>query len=284
MWFTFRVPPSDADQPAGPVGASRGARSGAQATSSGSGAGFDDPLLAVLNEATDAVIDALAGCDDWGPSGRPGQYASDLVADEAGTKVLHARGLRVLSEESGLDPGEGPVAVIDPIDGSTNAWRRLPWYATSICAVEGSVALAAVVHDHASGARFEAVRDRGSRRNGAALPVRRGGSARLAEAVIGVNGRPPRPGGWAQFRCMGAAALDLCAVAEGRLDGYIDFSGRGLGPWDYLGAMLVCREAGVGVRDGLGRDLVTEDYEARRCPVAAPAPLLDELLSLLNRP
>ncbi len=283
MWFTSPVTPSDADQPAEPVGAAHEARFGSRAPSS-SGGGFDDPLLAVLNEATDAVIDALAGCDDWGPSGRPGQYASDLVADEAGTEVLHARGLRVLSEESGLDPGEGPVAVIDPIDGSTNAWRRLPWYATSICAVEGSVVQAAVVHDHASGARFEAIRGRGARRDGEALPVRSGGSARLAEAVIGVNGRPPRPGGWAQFRCMGAAALDLCAVAEGRLDGYIDFSGRGLGPWDYLGAMLVCQEAGIGVRDGLGRDLVTEDYEARRCPVAAPAPLLDELLSLLNRP
>ena len=249
---------------------------------SGAGAGIDDPLLAVLHEATDAVIEALAGCDDWGPSDRPGQYASDLVADEAGTEVLAARGLRVLSEESGLDPGEGPVAVIDPIDGSTNAWRRLPWYATSICVVEGSEALAAVVHDHASGTRFEAAKGRGARRNGLALPGRGEDSPPLAEAVIGVNGRPPQPGGWAQFRCLGAAALDLCAVADGRLDGYIDFSGRGLGPWDYLGAMLVCREAGVGVQDGFGRSLVTEDPEARRQPVAAAGPLLDDLLSAFS--
>lgn len=263
-----------------------GSRTGRNAAESiwGDGAGIDDPLLAVLHEATDAVIDALANCDDWGPSGRPGQYASDLVADEAGTKVLGARGLRVLSEESGLEPGEGPVAVIDPIDGSTNAWRRLPWYATSICVVEGSEALAAVVHDHASGIRFEAAKGRGARRNGAALPWRGEDPTPLSEAVIGVNGRPPQPGGWAQFRCLGAAALDLCAVAEGRLDGYIDFSGRGLGPWDYLGAMLVCQEAGVGVQDGLGRGLVTEEPEARRRPVAAAGLLLDELLSVFNRP
>ncbi len=260
MWFTFRVPFEDG----------------------GVGAGFGDPLLAVLNEAADAVIDALAGCDDWGPSNCPGQYASDLVADRAGTGVLHARGLRVLSEESGLDPGDGPVAVIDPIDGSTNAWRRLPWYATSICVVEGSRALAAVVYDHAAGTRFEAIRGRGARRDGAALPWRGDDPTPLAEAVVGVNGRPPRPGGWAQFRCLGAAALDLCAVAEGRLDGYVDFSDRGLGPWDYLGAMLVCREAGVGVRDGLGRGLVTEDPEARRWPVAAPGPLLDDLLTVFG--
>ena len=265
MWFTF--------------GVGSGPGRNAAESISGTGVGIDDPLLAVLHEATDAVIDALAGCGDWGPSGCPGQYASDLVADEAGTEVLRAHGLRVLSEESGLEPGEGPVAVIDPIDGSTNAWRRLPWYATSICVVEGSEALAAVVHDHASGTRFEAARGRGARRNGAALPWRGDDPTPLSEAVIGVNGRPPQPGGWAQFRCLGAAALDLCAVAEGRLDGYIDFSGRGLGPWDYLGAMLVCQEAGVAVQDGLGRGLVTEEPEARRQPVAAAGPLLDDLLA-----
>lgn len=268
MWFTL-------DMGSGP------GRSAAESIA-GAGAGIDDPLLAVLHEATDAVIEALAGCDDWGPSDRPGQYASDLVADEAGTAVLAARGLRVLSEESGLEPGEGPVAVIDPIDGSTNAWRRLPWYATSICVVEGSEALAAVVHDHASGIRFEAARGRGARRNGLTLPGRGEDQTPLSEAVIVVNGRPPQPGGWAQFRCLGAAALDLCAVADGRLDGYIDFSGRGLGPWDYLGAMLVCREAGVGVEDGFGRGLVTENPEARRQPVAAAGPLLDDLLAAFS--
>ncbi len=245
------------------------------------GPSFDDTVIAVLREAVDAIVVALVDHQDWGLSGlRPGQYASDLVADRAGVEVLHRHGLRVLSEESGLDPGDGPIAVIDPIDGSTNAGRKLPWFATSICVADSDGARTAVVHDHASGTRFEAVRGRGARRDGMALARRSEAPVPLVDAIIGVNGQPPRPGGWAQFRCLGAAALDLCAVAEGRLDGYVDFSTGGLGSWDYLGAMLVCQEVGISVRDGLGRDLVTLDPEARRHPVAGPGQLLDDLSTL----
>ena len=71
--------------------------------------------------------------------------------------------------------------------------------------------------------------------------------------MVGVNGQAPGWGGWAQVRTLGAAALELCAVAAGRLDGYVDFSAGGLGSWDYLGGLLVCTEVGVEVVDGLGR-------------------------------
>ncbi len=70
-------------------------------------------------------------------------------------------------------------------------------------------------------------------------------------------------------------------MASGRLDGYVDSSPAGHSPWDYLGALLVCREAGVGVVDAEGRELVVLDHAARRTPVAAATPaLLGELLSL----
>ncbi|MBW3627007.1 MAG: hypothetical protein KY412_05300, partial [Actinobacteria bacterium] len=69
--------------------------------------------------------------------------------------------------------------------------------------------------------------------------------------------------------------------ASGRFDGYVDSSPAGHSPWDYLGALLVCREAGVEVVDAEGRELVTLDHAARRTPVAAATPtLLAELLSL----
>jgi fructose-1,6-bisphosphatase/inositol monophosphatase family enzyme len=67
---------------------------------------------------------------------------------------------------------------------------------------------------------------------------------------------------------LGAAALDLCAVAEGVLDGYIDCSGDAHGVWDYLGGLLVCREAGAVVTDAFDRELVVHDHAARRTPVA----------------
>jgi fructose-1,6-bisphosphatase/inositol monophosphatase family enzyme len=50
--------------------------------------------------------------------------------------------------------------------------------------------------------------------------------------------------------------------------------------WDFLGAALVCEEVGVGVVDAGGRDLVVLDHDARRVPVAAPEPLLAELLAM----
>ena len=72
-------------------------------------------------------------------------------------------------------------------------------------------------------------------------------------------------------------------MADGRLDGYIDFSKDGLGSWDYLGGLLVCREVGVGVVDGVGRQLVTIDHAARRAPVAAPPRLLTDLMDAYGR-
>ena len=235
-------------------------------------------FLDVLNAAADAAVDALAECTDWGPTGhKPGQYGFDMAADAAATDALRDGGLRVLSEETGLEAGDGPVAILDPVDGSTNASRGIRYYATSICVVEEDVPVAAVVHDHGNGERFEAVHGGGARRDGTRLAPRE--ERPLHSAVVAVNGQAPGWGGWAQVRTLGAAALELCAVADGRLDAYIDFSSGGLGSWDYLGGLLVCREAGVTVVDGLGRQLVTVEHAARRAPVAAPPQLLEDLMN-----
>ena len=108
------------------------------------------------------------------------------------------------------------------------------------------------------------------------------GCVRLADALVAVSGLPPAHGGWAQYRAFGAAALDLCGVAAGTFDGYVDIN-RAHGVWDYLGAMLVCQEAGVPMVDADGRDLLTFDPVQRRGPVAAATPeLLDELLGMLR--
>lgn len=238
----------------------------------------------VLNAAIDAVVDVLSTQKDWGPSKlKHGQYAFDLSANEAALPILREGGLRVLSEESGLDsgsaePGSAPVAVIDPVDGSSNASRGMRFFATSICVVDGEGPLVSVVYNHGSGERYEAVRGGGAFCNGTRLTHR--SSPNLGDAMIAVNGLPPVYGGWAQFRALGAAALEICAVADGRLDGYIDFSDDGLGPWDYLGALLVCTESGIHAQDAHQRDLITLNSESRRALVAAPIPLADDLLKI----
>ncbi|HWC38462.1 MAG TPA: inositol monophosphatase family protein [Acidimicrobiales bacterium] len=234
----------------------------------------DDQLLEVLHEAVTAVAVALEGLGDWGLAGtRPDQYRSDLAADEAAVPVLLEAGLGVLSEESGPNGSDRPiVAVLDPVDGSTNAAQGLPWFGTSVCAVDEEGPRVAVVANQASGVRFDAVRGGGARRAG--RPLRPSGCEALERAIVGLSGYPARHLGWRQFRALGAAALDLCAVAEGSLDAYVDCSGAGQGPWDYLGGALVCLEARAVVADARGRHLVALDHSDRRAPVAAATPAL----------
>ncbi len=239
-----------------------------------------DELLELLAAAAAEVRKALDGLDDWGLAGtRAGQYRSDLGADEIAFEVLDKAGVGVLSEESGLHNGDRDLlVVVDPVDGSTNASRGIPWFATSLCALDAEGPLAALVVNQATGERFEAVRGAGARRNGG--PLRPTPCRALGDALLGVTSVPPQRAGWRQVRSLGAAALDICAVACGQLDAYVDWSEAAHGPWDYLGGMLVCLEAGAVVADALGRDMVTRGPSDRRIPVAAATPeLLAEVVA-----
>jgi len=239
-----------------------------------------DAVLELLHVAATAVGEALGTVADWGPAGtRPGQYHSDLAADVVVVRVLLDAGVGVLSEESGRHHAERPLTVVvDPLDGSTNAARGIPWFATSLCAVDADGPLAAVVVDLPRGRRYEAVRGGGARCDGG--PLVPSSITDVGAAVVGLSGWPERHLGWRQFRALGASALDLCAVADGTLDGFVDCSPDAHGPWDYLGGLLVCREAGAAVADAYGRDLVVLDHAARRTPVAGATPeLLDVLLA-----
>lgn len=243
----------------------------------------DDDLLGLLSTTADAIADALAATEDWGPAGtRPGQYASDIVADRVAVEALTAAGLGVLSEESGGHHLDRPIVVaVDPLDGSTNASRHVSWFATSLCAVDGTGPVAAVVLDLLHGTRYDAIRDAGARRDG-----RRIESSTATErhaAIVGLNGLPSAHLGWEQFRALGAAALDLCAVADGRLDGFIDCTDDGLAPWDYLGGVLVCREAGATAVDLHGRELAELDHRARRTVVAGATTGLVEAFAAARR-
>lgn len=246
---------------------------------------FAADVLQLFSGICDRTTAALALNEDWGGSGhRDDQYAVDLVLDEICVVPLVGEGFTVLSEESGVttpDVESRGTVVVDPLDGSTNAGLGLPWCATSLCLVVDGLAVVSTVANLRTGERFTAARGLGAWHGGTRLappaPVA------LGEAIVAVSGWPDHPYGWRQFRALGAAALDLCAVATGAFAGYVDIDDAH-GPWDYLGGQLVVEEAGGVVVDAGGRDLVTLDHDARRAPVAAAGPrLLDELLAQRRR-
>jgi len=237
-------------------------------------------LLELFDRVVASVQEALSVVelhDSWRVKGeRAGQYGLDLHADAAGLAILDAAGVGVLSEESGRHrPDAAVCVVVDPVDGSTNASRRIPWFATSLCAVDAEGPWVAQVTNLATDTTWRAVRGEGATRDGA--PIEVSPVEALGAAVVLVNGYPPERLGWRQFRALGATALDLCMVADGSADGYVDFGGGALGPWDYLGGMLIAQEAGgvVAARSG---GLLSLDHSSRRSVLAAgTSTLLAEL-------
>ncbi len=247
-------------------------------------------VLELFGSICDRAAEVLRANADWGASGRrEGQYAVDLDVDEVCVQPLIAAGFDVLSEESGLQLQGAElgrdVVVVDPLDGSTNASLGLPWCATALCLVSNGVPTVAMVTNLATGDRYTAVRARGADRNGrpilvAAAPT---GVSPLSESIIAVNGLPATHWGWQQFRAMGAAALDIAAVARGGFDAYVDTTTDSHGVWDYLASVLILTEAGGVAVDAAGRDLVVLEHAARRTPVVASnAALLDQLLAERN--
>ena len=232
-------------------------------------------ILQVLNNTADAVSKVLEANTDWSLSGiRHTQYSVDVRADNAALAVLHAAGCAVLSEESQITGQWGDddiLVVMDPLDGSTNASRGVPWFATALCALDKNGMRASLVVNQASGKdRYWATQGGGAFHNGNQMHP--SACTMLKEAVVGVSGLASFRPQWAQFRALGAAALDICLVAQGVLDGWVDFHSHGV--WDYLASILICQEAGVATSEHLDRELLVTQYDQKRTPIVAATPAL----------
>jgi myo-inositol-1(or 4)-monophosphatase len=228
-----------------------------------------DDLLAVFDEAAGAArasIEPLTGAARREVTDRPGQYALDLVADAAVLPILHDAGVTVVSEESGRSgPDDAAITVVvDPVDGSTNCSRDIPYWSISLCALDEDGPLCALVTNQATGVRTTAIRGKGAWRDGEAL--RPSAVRRVEDAVVSLSGIPSRLLPWQQYRALGSAALELCDVASASLDAYLT---SWQSPWDYLGGLLVCREAGAIVVEVHGAELAVTDPDARRQLIAA---------------
>jgi myo-inositol-1(or 4)-monophosphatase len=162
----------------------------------------------------------------------------------------------VVAEESGSSGDattDGVRWYVDPLDGTVNYLYDLPQYAVSIAAEVAGDVVAGVVLDVASGDTYTATRGGGAYCNGHRLACRGETDPALALVATGFSYDAERRAAQGKvvgallprvrdIRRMGAAALDLCAVAAGRVDGYFE---ERLKPWDWAAGALIAREAGA---------------------------------------
>ena len=218
--------------------------------------------------------------------------ATDVVteADHASEALVLGRILAarpddgVLGEEGADRAGRSGVRwIVDPIDGTVNYFLGLPQYAVSLgVEVDGVVGVGVVVNA-ATGTEFTAVRGRGATQDGRPIRVREPRALGLSVIATGFNYEPEvraRQAGAAarllvevaDIRRFGSCALDLCALAAGQYDGYVE---EGPMAWDHAAGGLIAGEAGAVVEvlpGASGRDLV----------VAAPAPAYPGFLALVE--
>ena len=128
---------------------------------------MSDSLSALLRECAHEIGEVVKSQRGRGLSGeRESQYFLDVAADEVALRVLGGAGLRVMSEESGVTGNGDVTVVVDPIDGSTNCDRGIPFYATSLAVMRGSELIMGLVKDHSTGDVFEAQKGAGATCNG----------------------------------------------------------------------------------------------------------------------
>jgi myo-inositol-1(or 4)-monophosphatase len=196
----------------------------------------------------------------------------DLAAENAITKTLEAYDISftLISEESGIkEYGEAPqrhFVTADPIDGTTNLMRGIPFYATSIAVSTKPVlntVYAALVADLHHNITYTAAKGKGAHRNNQKIIPSKNTS--LEEAVIGIDLNTykvkeiaPKISSLIQktkhIRHFGANALELCYVADGKTDAFIDIRGK-LRTTDIAAAWLIIQEAGAKMTTPKGNPL-----------------------------
>jgi myo-inositol-1(or 4)-monophosphatase len=196
----------------------------------------------------------------------------DKLAEEAVIDSLSEKigGFVLISEEAGIvkvNGGGRLVAVLDPIDGSTNASRGFPVYSTSLALAEGhnlSDVVAGGVIDFFKGDVYYAVKGLGAFLNSKRITVSKNKVLSESVIVLDVSAKgkafkylpllSPIVERAYSVRSLGSNALHLCMVASGVFDAFIDLRGV-LRAIDASAGILIVREAGGVVIDGLGAEL-----------------------------
>lgn len=223
--------------------------------------------------------------------------AADLLSEALIREALQARfpTHAVVSEEdeasAALLGSVGPLWIVDPLDGSLNLLHRRPHVAVSIAFAVDGVVQVGVAHNPFGDETYSAIRGRGAFRNGTRIYA--SGQSELRRALIGTGLPHDRSDidpvmrrlralalGCQDIRRLGSPVLDICHVADGRLDGFCET----LFPWDVAAAGLIAEEAEAR-RGHLGSvpETVFADLYGEEFLVASPG-IFEGLAQLLRNP
>lgn len=251
-------------------------------------------LLALAADLAHRAAEVQLECLDSGFRVETKSTATDMVtAVDSEVERLLVEGIRAERPDDGILGEEGADVegssgyrwVVDPIDGTTNYLYGHPGFAVSIACEHDGETVIGVVNDPLHGDVFAATRGGGATRNGSAISCSEETDLSKALVATGFGYDPERRreqgevvariiGEIRDIRRMGAAAVDLCSVACGRVDAYFE---RGLNAWDLAAGELIATEAGAVLSS-------IEGGPAEPGSVVAAAPALAAPLRKLLRP
>lgn len=258
----------------------------------------------LLSDATERVlrsVSEIAASKDrrltvgTGAAGDKTLLADRRAEEELLSVLLRVEGLRVLSEEAGNmgDAKANLIAVVDPLDGSANFERGIPFYCTSVALADGPTiqnVFFGIVRNLVTGDVYLSQKGKGAMKNGET--IRTSSPLALSESVAAMDlsmasvellrGLSPLMSRVRRQVHYGANALELCYLAEGRIDAFVDIRKR-MRITDFAAGCLIATEAGASITDEWGRELrwKLDLSERAPCVASANAELHNQILKLL---
>jgi myo-inositol-1(or 4)-monophosphatase len=164
----------------------------------------------------------------------------------------------ILGEEEGMRKGDKWTWIIDPLDGTNNFFRGIPYFNVSVGLKHKDEYVIGVVYNPITNQMFSACKGMGAYLNDKELVCKREEKEKLfitycsskredvVEKVANVfkNLRPKVD----DFRKLGSSALEICYVAWGKVDVYLGYD---IKPWDFAAAVVIAKEAGCNVKEGM---------------------------------
>ena len=216
-----------------------------------------------VGEAVKKEVSKIIGSKDVGEVvgiGRDGTPTKkvDAIAEMVAIDILKEYDVTIITEESGV-VGNGDVIVsLDPIDGTFNAVKNIPLYSISICfsqSLKFKDVFCGYVMNLATGDEYYSINGK-SYKNDCKISVSNESSLEKSNILFYY---PKKLYPFKRIRILGSASLEICYVAEGVFDAFVDVrfkNGRGyLRPFDVCAGLFICKNAGAKISDHVGNDI-----------------------------